>query len=264
MIRLTKSMMRRKTGCLTRSTSTTSRGNIYDRLFLDQEENLYKPEVSEVVMDGDVEVRKFKALRRWKDGSGFCRWLRAEKSLVPGILYGKKPSGKETRMLFALPRNQIQSELKKYGRKVHNTVYDLEMEGSVQRVIVRDLQIHPVTDEPMCLNFLRYHDKTSVRVEIPIEFYNQDKSTGLRRGGQMRITMRDLDANTVKGNAPPAIPESVRLNLANTQLGQKLRAKDIPLPDGMKHNRPNDVAVTIVAKKQRGALVDEEGEAEGA
>ena len=138
------------------------------------------------------------------------------------------------------------------------------MEGSVQRVIVRDLQIHPVTEEPLCLNFLRYHKKTSVRVELPIEFYNQDKSTGLRRGGQMRITMRDLDANTVKGSAPPAIPKSVRLNLANTQLGQKLRAKDIPLPEGMKYNRPNDVAVTIVAKKQRGAVADEEGEAEGA
>lgn len=207
-----------------------------------------------------VEVRKLKALRRWKDGSGYSRWLRAEKSLVPGILYGKKFSGKETRMLVALPRNQIQSELAKYGRKVHNTVYDLELDGNVQRVIVRDLEIHPVTDEPVCVNFLRYHEKTSVRVELPIEFYNEDKSTGLRRGGQMRITMRDLDANTVKGSAPPAIPESVRLNLANTQLGQKLRAKDIPLPDGMRHNRPNDVAVTIVAKKQRGALADEEDE----
>ena len=181
--------------------------------------------------------------------------------MIPGILYGKNKRGKEKRMLISIQTNQIQSEVAKYGRSVNHTVYDLELDGNVQRVLLRDLQLHPVTDEPVSVNFLRYHSEKKVKVWIPIEFYNEEKSIGLKRGGQMRITMRDVELRTVPPAAAPVIPSKVRLNLDGTQLGQKVRAKEIPLPEGLEIIRPNEVALTIVAKKQRGLPTAVEGSA---
>lgn len=238
---------------------TTTRSfatNVEDRVFLDESDasKLYKPETSDEV--AGVEIRKIKALRRWKDGSNHSKWLREKKNLLPGILYGKNRRGKEKRMLIAVPTNQMQSELKKYGRVVHNAIYDVELDGNVQRAILRDFQIHPATEELISVNFMRYHEKKKVRVLVPIEFYNEEKSVGLKRGGLMRVTMRDVELVTDAPNAAGAIPRRIRVSLEGTKLGQRIRAKEMPIPEGFRLIRPDEVALTIIKRKLRGGEVD--------
>lgn len=214
---------------------------------------LYKPVVSEIVEQ--VEVRMLKPQSRHKDGTCHSRWLRTQK-LIPGIVYGKDPSGNEERILVSMPLNQLQSELHKYGRSILNTLYDVELEdGKVHRCLVRDMQLDAVSGMPTAANYLRYDPTRRFKLRIPVDTYNEEKSPGLKRGGHIKIVQRDVKVTTM---GAPAIPARVRLNLGGAKLHQKLYTRDIVLPEGLEAMHADSPMLTIQAKKQKGVAADVE------
>src|SRR5918912_1013981 len=61
------------------------------------------------------------------------------------------------------------------------------------RVLPREAQLHPVTDEPLHVDFLRASQGATLTIAVPVRFVHEDQCTGLRRGGVLNIVRREVE-----------------------------------------------------------------------
>ncbi len=145
------------------------------------------------------------------------------KGFVPGIVYGT--GTKPTKIFF---EEKILKKLMNSGG-FYSKILDLEIDGKKEKVLPKDLQYHPVTDKLIHFDFLRVLENTKVTVEVPVEFLNQDKSPGLKKGGVLNLVRRLVE---LKCNANK-IPEKLIYDLIESDIGDTIKISNIELPDGV-------------------------------
>ena len=91
------------------------------------------------------------------------------------------------------------------------------------------MQYHPVSDRLIHFDFLRVQENTKVNVEIPVEFLNQDKCPGLKKGGVLN-TVRRLVELTCNANN---IPSKLEFDLIESEIGDAVKISNINLPEGV-------------------------------
>ncbi|CAN1550482.1 50S ribosomal protein L25/general stress protein Ctc [Caulobacteraceae bacterium] len=169
--------------------------------------------MAEIVLN--VEVRD-------RTGTGGAREARRA-GKVPGILYG----GPKGPVAISVKSNEFRKSL--YTGQLHGHLVTLKYGDESQPVIAKDIQFHPVTDEPMHFDLLRVEEGSTIRIAIPVHFKNQDVCPGLKQGGSLEIVRHDVELNC----PADAIPEELVFDLSNTQLGDTIRIGDIALPKGV-------------------------------
>ena len=169
--------------------------------------------MAEIVLN--VEVRD-------RTGTGGAREARRA-GKVPGILYG----GPKGPVAIAVKSNEFRKSL--HTGQLHGHLVTLKYGDESQPVIAKDIQFHPVTDEPMHFDLLRVEAGSTVRIAIPVHFKNQDICPGLKAGGSLEIVRHDVELNCPAN----AIPEELVFDLANSQLGDTIRIGEIELPKGV-------------------------------
>ncbi|MCF8506040.1 MAG: 50S ribosomal protein L25/general stress protein Ctc [Caulobacter sp.] len=169
--------------------------------------------MAEIVLN--VEVRD-------RTGTGGAREARRA-GKVPGILYG----GPKGPVAISVKVNEFRKSL--YTGQLHGHLVTLKYGDESQPVIAKDIQFHPVTDEPVHFDLLRVEEGSTVRIAIPVHFKNQDICPGLKQGGSLEIVRHDVELNCPAN----AIPEELMFDLSNTQLGDTIRIGDITLPKGV-------------------------------
>ncbi len=169
--------------------------------------------MAEIVLN--VEVRD-------RTGTGGAREARRA-GKVPGILYG----GPKGPVAISVKSNEFRKSL--YTGQLHGHLVTLKYGDESQPVIAKDIQFHPVTDEPMHFDLLRVEEGSTIRIAIPVHFKNQDVCPGLKQGGSLEIVRHDVELNC----PADAIPEELVFDLTNTQLGDTIRIGDIALPKGV-------------------------------
>ena len=93
----------------------------------------------------------------------------------------------------------------------------------------KDIQYHPVTDNVIHIDFMRVQENTKVTVEVPVDFLNRDKCPGIKQGGVLNIVRRLVE---LKCNAKN-IPEMLKLDLSNSEIGDSMKISEIQLPEGV-------------------------------
>jgi large subunit ribosomal protein L25 len=169
--------------------------------------------MAEIVLN--VEVRD-------RTGTGGAREARRA-GKVPGILYG----GPKGPVAISVKVNEFRKSL--YTGQLHGHLVTLKYGEESQPVIAKDIQFHPVTDEPIHFDLLRVEEGSTIRIAIPVHFKNQDVCPGLKQGGSLEIVRHDVELNC----PADAIPEELVFDLSNTQLGDTIRIGDITLPKGV-------------------------------
>lgn len=169
--------------------------------------------MAEIVLN--VEVRD-------RTGTGGAREARRA-GKVPGILYG----GPKGPVAISVKANEFRKSL--YTGQLHGHLVTLKYGDESQPVIAKDIQFHPVTDEPMHFDLLRVEEGSTIRIAIPVHFKNQDICPGLKQGGSLEIVRHDVELNC----PADSIPEELVFDLTNTQLGDTIRIGDITLPKGV-------------------------------
>ncbi len=167
-------------------------------------------------------IIKMKAARRQKGGKGAARRERRE-GRVPGVIYG---GGKEPELIsvrFVDLLKQVQTGT------FESTLVDLEVEGDKVRTIPRDVQLDPVRDFPIHVDFLRVGKGTRVAVEVPVEYINHDQAPGLKRGGALNIVRHEVEVYVDAEN----IPEKIVADLSGLQIGDSLHISAVELPEGV-------------------------------
>ena len=166
-------------------------------------------------------MENYKALDRNKEAGSTHSLL--TKGMVPGIIYGK---GSEPTKIAL--EDKILKKLMNSG-SFYSTIIDIDINGKVEKILPKQLQYHPVSDKLIHFDFLRVQENTKVNVEIPVEFLNQEKCPGLKKGGVLN-TVRRLVELTCNANN---IPSKLEFDLIESEIGDAVKISNISLPEGV-------------------------------
>ena len=169
--------------------------------------------MAEIVLN--VEVRD-------RTGTGGAREARRG-GKVPGILYG----GDKAPVAIAVKDNEFRKAL--YTGKLLGHLVTLKYGDESQPVIAKDVQFHPVTDQPFHFDLMRVDEKGTVRINVPVHFKGQDVSPGLKKGGSLEIVRHEVELNCPAN----AIPEELVIDLSDKDMGDTIRMSEIALPKGV-------------------------------
>ena len=211
-----------------------------------------------------LNIRVLHTFQRQLDGTNACKRLRWQK-IIPGVVYGRDRHGVDTgKLLVQTPWPALQRELDRYHRHFESRVYDLtiykdeaDTEGTVRRVLPRNVQRHPVKGQIYCANFLEYHPKRPIK--IPIQYYNQEESPALKRDGFI-IPINKFVECLIEDGVP--IPEKLFLDCTGVQVGDVLRLNRIEFPDGVRPSDRLDPKKFLVGPVKGGRGASEEEDAE--
>lgn len=165
---------------------------------------------------------ELKASVRDRVGKGAARELRRN-GLVPAVIYGDKKS--------PLP---ISISYKEAFKKIHeggflSHIINVEVDGEKHRVIPKDYQVEPVRDFLVHVDFLRVGKDTTLTVDVPVHFINEEKSPGLKKGGVLNIVR-----HTVEITCPASsIPEDLVVDLTGFDVGDSIHISVVTLPKGV-------------------------------
>ena len=190
----------------------------------------------------NVEVRD-------ESGTGAARAVRRE-GKVPGVLYG----GGKAPVSIAVKSNEFRKAL--YTGKLLGHLVTLKFGDESQPVIAKDVQFHPVTDEPVHFDLYRVDEHQKVRISVPVHFTNQEASPGIKRGGTLNVNLHELEVMALADS----IPEEFIVDLTGLDIGDTVRAADITLPKGVElslHDREATVASIATSSAMTAAEADE-------
>ncbi len=156
---------------------------------------------------------------RDRAGKGVARATRRE-GRVPAVIYG----GKEPPVMVAL-------ELKDLARRAHSAAFfnhliELDVDGKKHRVLPRDVQFHPLNENPIHVDFLRIAADATIEVAVPVEFVNQEASPGLKRGGVLNIVRHEVDLVC----PVEAIPDHITIDMTGFEVGDSVHISHVKLP----------------------------------
>jgi len=183
------------------------------------------------------QVTEIKAQARLRAGTGGARATRRQ-GKVPGIVYG---DGRETETI-ALDYRELTII---HGRgKFLSTVFELDIDGQKSRVIPREIQLDPVKDTPLHVDFQRVGPGARIRVDVRVRFVNEALSPGLKRGGVLNIVRHEVEVTC----PADAIPDYFEFSLEGLEIGRSIHISATKLPEGVRPTITNrDFTVATIA-----------------
>lgn len=218
---------------------------------------------------------KLEGKPRKEIGKKATKALRKE-GLIPAVLYGEKPvdlpfTGKledGQTLIDTQDKGAIVTNFAVTFDAVRKLVYtpeifvvELNIGGRIQKAILKDLQLHPVTDEILHLDFLAVFDDKPVVMEVPVVL--DGFATGVKAGGKLVLTSRKLKVKALVSD----IPERLHVNVEKLKLGKNIQVKNLKFPNITLMNAPDNVVCAVIMTRgaiSAAAAEEEEGAEEAA
>jgi large subunit ribosomal protein L25 len=196
-----------------------------------------------------------KIVARSASGKRETRKLRHE-GFVPGIIYG----GNAAPRLVSVHAKELGLECGDPAFLGH--VIDVDIGSEHEKFLPKEIVLHPVTGHPVHIDFQRVSKDSKVKVGITIEFVNELKSPGLKKGGIINVVVHKLECLC----SPASIPPVISIDVTGKDIGDSLLLSDIELPDGVvaAHPERDSIIATIVGARvgSADAAADAEGSEE--
>jgi large subunit ribosomal protein L25 len=198
--------------------------------------------------------QKLTATGRKDEGKGASRRLRRA-GRIPAIIYG---GGTEPR---SIQLEQEKTWVASQKEWFYSSIIELDVDGKVESVLLRDMQRHPYKQIIMHLDFQRVNKNEAIRMSVPLHFVNGDTSPAGKAGDV--VIMHELTEVAI-ACLPGDLPLNIEVDLSNLALGDTVHLSNLVLPKGveipqLKLGSDHDVAV-VVARHGR---VEAEETAEG-
>ena len=107
---------------------------------------------------------------------------------------------------------------------------EVKFNDEVIKVLPKDLQLHPVKESILHIDFLRVGENTTVTLFVPVKFINENNCPGLKQGGVLNVVRREIELITLVSK----IPESLEANLDGLEIGDSIHISSITLEEGVK------------------------------
>jgi len=204
-----------------------------------------------------AQIHEIKAESRKDEGKGASRRLRRAE-FVPAVVYGAGQPPESIQIFH----NTILLAAK--NEWFFSSVLDLNIDGKVQKVLVRDWQKHPFKQQMLHMDFLRINENEAVRVNVPLHFLNQEKSpAGKTSGVVISHNLTEVEVSCL----PKDLPEFIELDLSDLKPGDIIHLSQVKLPKGvdvpaLHQGADHDIAVvTANTVKEEVEEAPAEGEA---
>ena len=142
---------------------------------------------------------------------------------IPGIFYGKNIKPQQV----SIDSKTIKTLVKDKG--FYSKILSVELNGVKEKVLPKEVQFHPVTDNIIHVDFMSVQENTKVTVEVPVNFLNRDASPGIKQGGVLNVVRRTIELRCNAGN----IPAILECDLINLEIGDSIKISNILLPEGV-------------------------------
>ena len=139
--------------------------------------------------------------------------------MVPAIIYG----GKEENEKISISKKILKSTIEK--ENFLSNMITLSLNGKNQNVLPREVIYDVISDEPIHVDFLRVVPGVKIRIEVPVEFINPEKSPGLKRGGVLNIVRRKVELKCPSEK----IPGKLTIDLDGIDIGESFKISSIKL-----------------------------------
>lgn len=157
------------------------------------------------------------ASTRAEAGKGAARATRRE-GLVPAVIYGAR----QPATLISLDPRVVMRELMKSGWR--SRLYEVNAgDGASVRALMREVQLHPVTDRPIHVDFQRLAPGEQIKVAVQVVFINEETSVGIKRGGVLNVVRHTIEVSV----DPDHIPANFTVDLAGLDINDNVRWSDV-------------------------------------
>ena len=138
---------------------------------------------------------------------------------VPAIIYG---GDNENQKIF-ISKKKLKFLIEK--ENFLSSIITLDVDGKPQNVLPREVKYHIISDEPTHVDFLRVLPGVKIKIEVPVNFINHEKSPGLKRGGVLNIVRRKVELKCPSEK----IPENLTIDLNEIDIGESFKISSIKL-----------------------------------
>jgi len=186
---------------------------------------------------------EFTAFPRIGEGRGASRRLR-HAGKAPGIVYG----GTAQPTPIELDHNALIHALK--AEAFHASILTMKLDGQSQRVLLRDVQMHPFKPQVLHVDFQRIDENRRIHMKVPLHFVNETMSAAVKLGGAIiGHIQNELDVTCL----PKDLPEFITVDLSNLETGKSIHVSELTLPQGVTpvtHGKDPVVATAVIPKVQ--------------
>jgi large subunit ribosomal protein L25 len=167
-------------------------------------------------------MNSLEANTRNTKSKGDVRSLRLQGN-VPGIVYGGIAENEKVSVSKKTLKSLIDKE------NFLSNIITLNLDGKPQNVLPREITYNVISDEPTHIDLLRVVPGVKIRIEVPVQFINHEKSPGLKRGGVLNIVRRKIELKCPSEK----IPESIIIDLDGIEIGESFKISLIKLEEGV-------------------------------
>jgi large subunit ribosomal protein L25 len=186
-------------------------------------------------------------------GKGASRRLRRLENRVPAIVYGHSESQ---------PISISSKELLKLQEKeaFYSSILNLDIDGKIEPVIVKDLQRHPAKNIILHADFQRVDTTTNINVYVPLHFINEEQCIGVKvEGGNISHLKTSIEIQCL----PSELPGYIEVDMTQMKTGDILHISDIPLPENVAStalSHDHDLAIAQINAPKRAEESEEVSE----
>lgn len=166
---------------------------------------------------------ELKAEARDRVGKGSSRELRRN-GRIPAVIYGDR----QAPVSISLNTNEVTKRIHAGG--FMTTVATIDVNGEKISVLPKDYQLDPVRDFTMHVDFVRVSANSTVTVEVPVHFINQEKCPAIKVGGVLNIVRHEVELHCPAND----IPEFLTVDLSGHKIGDSIHISHVSLPAGVK------------------------------
>lgn len=191
------------------------------------------------------------AQARERAGKGAARQLRRAHK-VPAVIYGDKKDP----VNIALPEKEVTTEY--FKGHFFTNLTEIQVGNDTHLCLARDVQVDPVKDHLIHVDFLRVTPRTRITVNVPVHFYNEEQCEGIEEeGGILNVVRHEVEVYCRATD----IPEQVEVDLTGFTIGDSINISHAVLPDGVEPSvTDRDFTLATIAAPR--SLVEEEEEEE--
>ena len=165
-------------------------------------------------------MNSIEASTRNTKSKGDVRSLRLSGN-VPGIIYGGIAQNEKVSISKKILKSLLDKE------NFLSNIIILNIDGKPQNVLPREIKFNVVSDEPIHVDFQRVVPGAKIRIEVPVQFINHEKSPGLKRGGVLNIVRRKIELKCPSEK----IPDGITIDLDGVDIGESFKISSIKLEE---------------------------------
>lgn len=168
-------------------------------------------------------IFELNAAARKDVGKGASRRLRRDEGLVPAIIYGAEQPAQSVTLAHKDVIKALQFEA------FYSHILTLNVDNKAQKVVLKDLHRHPVKPIILHMDFQRVSSKQKLHMHIPFHFINEDKAPGVKEGGVISHSMKEVEIVCL----PADLPEYIEIDMANLALNENIHLSEVKAPKGV-------------------------------